>query len=124
MKRRLKRRKQLVSLTSGYSSLTGLEKEEAPNNKGCYRDILPTNEMCHPISKDTIDEVHNRMKKLFSIHTKNELTKLFATCCCFSLHVEHNFLFFSSLFFLCPSPGKYTMGIVTFSRAESQSSPT
>jgi hypothetical protein len=56
------------------------------NDKGCYRDLLPTNEMCYPISEDTIDEVHNRMKKLFYIYAnKNVLTELFAECGCFSL---------------------------------------
>jgi hypothetical protein len=56
------------------------------NDKGCYMDLLPTNEMCFPISEDTIDEVRNRMKKLFYMYAnKNVLTELFAECGCFSL---------------------------------------
>jgi hypothetical protein len=54
------------------------------NNKGCYRDLLPMNEMCYPISKDTNDEVRTQQKEE-TIYTKNELTKLFVACRCFSL---------------------------------------
>jgi hypothetical protein len=54
------------------------------NNKGCYRDLLPMNKMCYPISKDTNDEVRTQQKEE-TIYTKNELTKLFVACRCFSL---------------------------------------
>jgi hypothetical protein len=44
------------------------------NDKGCYKDLLPSNEMCYPISKDTIDEVRtNRTEKLFVVSIKSKV---------------------------------------------------
>jgi hypothetical protein len=48
------------------------------NDKGCYRDLLPQNEMCRPISKDTIDEVRNGLKKVFYIYNTKKLTNCFS----------------------------------------------